>query len=136
MIRELGLNEQRGNVCLSVLIALTGCFRSTLITSIFFKLTSLPLAKSSVAAPPAPTAAPPPPDKESAWSPEAALIAPTAFEGTLVSDGTAFADGEGDDLTTAGLFEVDWGGDEVVFEDNGEGIEPEGGVFTVDARVQ
>jgi hypothetical protein len=101
---------------------------------LLLKLPLLPLSKSSPAASPV-SAATSFPDNESEWSPETCLIAPTAFEGTLVSDGTAFADGEGDNLTAAGLLEVDWVGDKVVFEDDEGGIEPEGGVLTVDARV-
>jgi hypothetical protein len=116
-------------------ITLTIWFSSRLVTSLLFKLSLLPLSKSSSAAPLV-SAANSFPDQESEWSPETCLTAPTAFECTLVSDGTAFADGEGDDLFAPGLLEVDWVGDKVIFEDDEKGIEPEGGVLTVDARVQ
>ena len=63
------------------------------------------------------------------------MIALIAVEGTFVSSGRAFEDCEGDELTRTELFEVNWGGNAVVFEADGVGIEPEGGVFTVDAGM-
>ena len=116
-------------------ITLTIWFSSKLVTSLLLKLSLLLLLKPSSVAPPV-SAAGSFPVQESEWSPETCWVAPTAFECTLVSDVTAFADGEGDDLIAPGLLEVEWVGDKVIFEDDEGGIEPEGGVLTVDARVK
>ena len=64
------------------------------------------------------------------------MIEPITFDGIFLSGGRAFEDCEGDDLTKTELFEVNWGGNAVVFEADGVGIEPEGGVFTVNEGVQ
>ncbi len=64
------------------------------------------------------------------------MIATIAFGSTFVSGERAFEDCEGDDLTKTEVFEVNWGGNGVVFEADGVGIEPKGGIFTGDAGVQ